>query len=905
MAETIKGINVVIGSDTTGLSAALANVEKSSRNIQSELSKVEKLLKFNPKDSELLAQKQKLLGDQIAVTKEKLDSLKNAQAQVNEQFKAGKISEGQYRAFQREVIETESKLKSYEKQLKEVTKAKNTLGQKLEEVSGKLKGFSDKASKIGKDLTTKVTAPIVGAGAVAFKMAADMQDAIGATEQVFGGAADAVRDWAKNLDSYYGIAETEALEYANMMGSLLKNIGGLTEEQAAKQSETLIKLAGDLTAMYGGTTADAVRALTGALKGNTSMLDNYGMAVNDALIKTKAYEMGLYNGTGQMSLAAKQAATLALIMEQSGAAQGQAAREANGASGSMRALMTELKNLATTFGQELLPVVTPFISSLKDMVKQFGDLNPAAKQAIVVIAGIAAAAGPVISAIGAITTKTGLVVTAIGLLVSAGIMLWKNWDKVKAAILNIWDSIVYGVQQAISYLKLLLFNYIKTWIDAVNTVGKYIPGVNKAIDSAKKTVENWIKSEKNAIEYRREERVETKAQAEALKQAEAELKKNQKAAEKLAKAEQNLTNTQTQQIQKTKEQIETEKKLKEKRLAFEQQWQQRLLELREQYSLSQAKNAEEEAKVQLEILERQKKEALAKAKELNASILAIEEYFALEEKRILEEKNEERDKFETDWNERLLRLNEQYSLSRTQNAQEEAAVQLEILERQKQEALLKAEELGASTLAIQQYFALEEQKILDKKTEAQRVAFQEAGQMWLGFVQTAFDSSKGLKEAVKEMVISIISALQQQIVAAAAAAEALAHAMALGTFGGSLAHLAVIASKVLPKIAILEALKAGIAKLAEGALVTGPTLAVVGERRDRTPEAVLPLTRQVLTNIGRSIAENMPRQSVDGLTLNIHVHGNIIGDKAGMRKLAKEVFSYEYSIKRRLGVQPT
>lgn len=828
MAETIKGINVVIGSDTTGLSAALADVNKSSREIQGELSKVERLLKFNPKDTQLLAQKQKLLGDQVAVTREKLDSLKNAQAQVNEQFKAGKISEGQYRAFQREVIETESKLKSYEKQLKEVTKAKNTLGQKLEEVSGKLKGFSDKASKIGKDLTTKVTAPIVGAGAVAFKMAADMQDAIGATEQVFGGAADAVRDWAKNLDSYYGIAVTEALEYANMMGSLLKNIGGLTEEQAAKQSETLIKLAGDLTAMYGGTTADAVRALTGALKGNTSMLDNYGMAVNDALIKTKAYEMGLYNGTGQMSLAAKQAATLALIMEQSGAAQGQAAREANGASGSMRALMTELKNLATTFGQELLPVVTPFISSLKDMVKQFGDLNPAAKQAIVVIAGIAAAAGPVISAIGAITTKTGLVVTAIGLLVSAGIMLWKNWDKVKAAILNIWDSIVYGVQQAISYLKLLLFNYIKTWIDAVNTVGKYIPGVNKAIDSAKKTVEGWIETEKDAIKYRREERAETKAQAEALKQAEAELKKNQKAAEKLAKAEQNLTNTQTQQIQKTKEQIETEKKLKEDRL-----------------------------------------------------------------------------KFEADWNNRLLSLNEQYSLSRTQNAQEEAAVQLEILERQKQEALLKAEELGASTLAIQRYFALEEQKILDKKTEAQRVAFQEAGQMWLGFVQTAFDSSKGLKEAVKEMVISIISALQQQIVAAAAAAEALAHAMALGTFGGSLAHLAVIASKVLPKIAILEALKAGIAKLAEGALVTGPTLAVVGERRDRTPEAVLPLTRQVLTNIGRSIAENMPRQSVDGLTLNIHVHGNIIGDKAGMRKLAKEVFSYEYSIKRRLGVQPT
>ena len=63
------------------------------------------------------------------------------------------------------------------------------------------------------------------------------------------------------------------------MGSMLVNIGGLTQDQAAKQSASLIQLAGDLTAMFGGTTQDAVRALTGALKGNNTMLDNYGMAV--------------------------------------------------------------------------------------------------------------------------------------------------------------------------------------------------------------------------------------------------------------------------------------------------------------------------------------------------------------------------------------------------------------------------------------------------------------------------------------------------------------------------------------------------------------------------------------------------------------------------------------------------
>lgn len=843
MAETIKGINVVIGSNTTGLSAALADVNKSSQAIQSELSKVERLLKFNPKDTQLLAQKQKLLGDQVATTREKLDRLKIAQSQVNDQFKKGEISEGQYRAFQREIIETESKLKHFETQLK------NT-GSSVEELGKKMQAASEKLDKTGKTLTKTVSAPIAIAGAAAFKMAADMQDAIGATEQIFGNAANTVKDWAKNLEGYYGIAESEALEYANMMGSMLQNIGGLTEQEAANQAQTLIKLAGDLTAMYGGTTADAVRALTGALKGNNTMLDNYGMAVNDAMVKTKAYEMGLYSGTGQMTLAAKQAATLALIMEQSGAAQGQAAREADGASGVMRAFATETKNLATAFKDILLPAITPIIKRAGEIVKWVKDLSPAVKTAIVVVLGVVAAIGPLllilaklITAVKTITpifaalnavmaaNPIGAVVLAVAGLVTAGILLWKNWDKVKEGLLDIWDAIVYGVQQAISYLKTLLFGYIKLWIDAINVVGQYIPGLNKALDSAKTTVEGWIETEKDAIQYRREELAETKAQAEALKQVEAELKANQEAANNLAKAEQNLTNAQGQQVQKTKEQLEAEKKLKEDRL-----------------------------------------------------------------------------KFEADWNERLLSLNEQYSLSRTTNAQEEAAVQLEILERQKQEALTKAQELGASTLAIQQYFALEEQKILDKKTEAQRQAFEQAGQAWLGFVQTAFDGSRGLKDAIKDMVINIISSLQQQIVASAAAAEALSYSMSLATFGASLAHLGTIAAKVLPKLAVLEALKAGIRGLAEGALVTGPTLAVVGERRDRTPEAVLPLTQSVLADIGKGIAANMPQLTGaggDGLTLNLNIYGNVIGDKAGMKKLAQEVFSYEYSIKRRLGVQPT
>ena len=285
---------------------------------------------------------------------------------------------------------------------------------KMKNISKDLGKAGKNISQVGKKLTMGVTLPVVAAGAAAFKMAADMEDAMGAADQIFGKSAENMKGWAKGLESYYGIASAEAMEYGNMMGSMLQNIGGLTESEAAKQSQTLIKLAGDLTAMYGGTTQDAVRALTGALKGNNTMLDNYGMAVNDSMIKTKALEMGLYDGTGAMDLATKQAATLALIMEQSGAAQGQAAREAEGASGSMRALMTEVKNLGTSIGTVLLPIVTPLIAKIKEMVEKFGGLDEKTKKLIVTVAMFAAAAGPILSILGGTITSVSKVIGVVG-----------------------------------------------------------------------------------------------------------------------------------------------------------------------------------------------------------------------------------------------------------------------------------------------------------------------------------------------------------------------------------------------------------------------------------------------------------------------------------------------------------
>lgn len=185
MAETIRGINVVIGAETTGLSAALSDVNKKARDIQSELKQVERLLKLDPSNTELLAQKQKLLSDAVQNTRDKLNSLKNVQEQVNQQFSRGEISEGQYRAFQREVVKTEQELAKLEKQLSEITgEVKNQgeqvsqLGKDYQEAFDRAKesmGNSfDQMKRIGAGITAAGAAIAAGLG-VAVKGAADFE----------------------------------------------------------------------------------------------------------------------------------------------------------------------------------------------------------------------------------------------------------------------------------------------------------------------------------------------------------------------------------------------------------------------------------------------------------------------------------------------------------------------------------------------------------------------------------------------------------------------------------------------------------------------------------------------------------------------------------------------------------
>ena len=128
MAKGIKGITVEIGGNTGPLDKALEDVNKRSRSLQVELRQIERLLKFDPTNTELLAQKQTILSKSVETTEEKLKALKNAQVQVQAQFEKGEIAEEQYRAFQREIVKTENELNTIKSTLDVATRNLKEIG---------------------------------------------------------------------------------------------------------------------------------------------------------------------------------------------------------------------------------------------------------------------------------------------------------------------------------------------------------------------------------------------------------------------------------------------------------------------------------------------------------------------------------------------------------------------------------------------------------------------------------------------------------------------------------------------------------------------------------------------------------------------------------------------------------
>ena len=227
MANRIKGITVEIGGDTTKLQTALKGVNGQIKNTQSALKDVERLLKLDPTNTNLLAQKQKLLTQAIGETKEKLTTLKTAAQQANEQLQKGEISQEQYDALQREIAATEAELKRLESQ---ASKTNQTLT-KIGEVGGKLENAGDSIANAGKKVSV-ASAAVTAMGGAAVKTAADFESSMSQVQATMG--------ITKNSMSK---VNGQSVNTMDTLSNLAKTMGAKTAYSASECAEALNYLA--------------------------------------------------------------------------------------------------------------------------------------------------------------------------------------------------------------------------------------------------------------------------------------------------------------------------------------------------------------------------------------------------------------------------------------------------------------------------------------------------------------------------------------------------------------------------------------------------------------------------------------------------------------------------------------
>lgn len=453
MAKRIKGITIEIDGSTTGLEKSLDGVNKKTGKVATELRDVERLLKFNPKNTELLEQKQKLLGEQIGNTKDKLDKLKGAQEAVNQEFEAGNIGEDQYRGFKREIEETESKLGNLEGKLKDVTTTADRSSQKLEAAGTKLKNVGDKLTGVGKGLTAGVTAPLAAGVGLVVEGTAELRGDLAKLDQnaeSAGVSADVMRDALTNLSGVSEETDSNIEALSNLLATGFDEQGMLGAMDAL--AGAVIKFPDTLN-IEGLADGLQETLATGAATGSfAEMLERMGV---DLDVFNEGLETAALNGDEQNYV-------MQTLADTGLADVNQAFRDNNEELINSRESSMEFQESMAKLGETLAPIITKITELATSLIDWFNDLSPATQDMILVIGAIVMAIGPLLIVIGQIalgfggimTVLSGTSITLLGVLgplaaivvgIIAVIQIVKNWDAIMEwfgqTFAGIWDGI--------------------------------------------------------------------------------------------------------------------------------------------------------------------------------------------------------------------------------------------------------------------------------------------------------------------------------------------------------------------------------------------------------------------------------------------------------------------------------
>jgi hypothetical protein len=394
-----------------------------------------------------------------------------------------------------------------------------------------LQGIGDTSGKMERGLAKvtpaakKVALGIAAIGAASFKQASDLQQSSGAVESVFGRQANAVKKLGQNAAGSVGLAQSEYQQLASVLGSQLGNLG-VSQGKLVGTTDSLIKKGADLSAMFGGTSKEAVEALSAAMRGETDPIERYGISIKQANVNALLAKRGQDKLTGAALTAAKTQATLDLITQQSAKSQGQFARESDTASGAQQRAMASAKNAGAALGQVLLPVVASLATKAAELAGYIQRNSGLFITLGAILGGLAAAVFAVnaaLSAYKAIATAVrvaiivwrnaqlalnlammanpvGLVIAAIVILVGLFVLAYKKSDTFRAIVQAAMRAAAAAVKWVVAAIGSLIgwvkdkapaaFNAMKT---VVLAVWRFITAPARAYIAIIKSVIAWVK----------------------------------------------------------------------------------------------------------------------------------------------------------------------------------------------------------------------------------------------------------------------------------------------------------------------------------------------------------------------------------------------------------------------------
>jgi hypothetical protein len=207
----------------------------------------------------------------------------------------------------------------------------------------------------------------------AVNAASSLQQAVGATDAIFGSAARSVQKFGKTAAESVGLSNAAYQQQASVIGALIQNLGQTREESAAT-SQSLIQTGADLAATFGGKTADAVSAIAAALRGERDPIERYGISIKQAAVDQEVLRLKLDTSTASLKAASDATAALSLIQKQAASSAGQFARESDTLAGQQQRFNAELEDARAELGEAFLPVMTDLVKVGRDLIPVMRDV---------------------------------------------------------------------------------------------------------------------------------------------------------------------------------------------------------------------------------------------------------------------------------------------------------------------------------------------------------------------------------------------------------------------------------------------------------------------------------------------------------------------------------------------------